>query len=284
MDASKHALVARMFKYDKPENAIAELCSVSVDAPSQLRTQDGFHLLVGAWFDVMKDSFDINGDQVQVSFGLKAAKLTVGHCDNTRIAMNDRHEPIVYREKITLNEKDSTEKSGEAGGGVSVETPKSWGFASFVAKLGGDYKRAVQSVQTKTGEFERVYRRFWNPGHNYWRALGASPIEGESEVLDEQIIGAEPLCRIIQDGESAEIEVSISTSLGDLWLDYDGLDDAELSEAKANRTAVCKAIFARGINTKGRRKTKQSNPENDATEVVLATAKMHSPAPGDEAK
>ena len=270
--------MTRWLVTSKAEAAVDDLCSLDLEAPSQLRTDEGFGLLVGAWFDVKTESFKVDGGERLLSYGLRSAKVTVETCDQTKIGIQGRHEKIVHTESVETKVTEGQTKQGEAGGVLGFATPKFWRSIEVRASGGGEWKRAVTREKNVDGSYERVYRSVWNAGQKYWRLAGIEP-DNDTGVLSRNMLGDEPLCQIqFQNANlgQAEVHVSIDSHLRDVWVELAPVEGAskEQKQSDKNRSAVCSAIFAKALNSKGLRKTKERTPDNPTFEVTLAQATL----------
>src|SRR6185295_10119375 len=104
-------------------------------------------------------------------------------------------------------EKDESKKGGTIEGGLGAEIGKWLGIAKATASLGGHFNRTVSKTEQKDGEYYEVAWRIADAGHNFWRVFGTGlTADG---VLENKIIGDEPLCFIAPDSsESVEVVVS----------------------------------------------------------------------------
>jgi hypothetical protein len=117
-----------------------------------------------------------------------------------RISNQGRLEVQASRFKIFLTETNRTNKDGAVGGQFGIEFPKWIGFGKGAADLSGHLNRTVSKVEQQEGEQYRIFWRVADAGFNFWRVFGVGL--NEENVLENKILGDEPLCTIAADGAS----------------------------------------------------------------------------------
>jgi hypothetical protein len=251
-----------------------KLASLSVECPTNLVTDRDFGILVALWCGRIRDRININGGLHKFSFGFLAGEVVV-EPSGGRISNESRLEVEAGRFKVVQSETDQTKNEGQLAAQLGFDIGKWFGLAKAAADVGGHLNRTVSKTEQKDGEYYQVFWRVADAGHNFWRVFGIG-LNAES-VLENKIMGEEPLCYIAVDGnQPIEVLVSFRCDLRDLWFQQEDLlqltRDSRFSKEQdeRNRHAIARRVVAialnRTLNQSGRELTEQS--------VVLARQKI----------
>jgi len=258
------------FEFGEIEFTDEDLCSIEIEAPSQLVQPNQFDVLAAAYFGTLTDEVKTKDGPCRITFGISAAKLVVETCDNSRIKIEGRYEKSAYTMSYSQKSNEDSSTTTEAGGAAGFQTPSALKWFEARAKAGGDYSKAVTVNAIGEAQYEKTFMRVWPAGIRHWRFLALNP-PGEDPVLQSNELEDQPLCTVESPKGIAEVTASIVISFGDLWLDINKRDDrAESLEDAANRNAVAKAVYARRMDKRNNR----ADPLNPDSEVILARAKL----------
>lgn len=259
-----------------------KLASLSVESPTNLLSDDSFSLLVALWCGRIRDRIDVDGAPQRFTFGFLAGEVVV-QPNGGRISNEGRLEVEAGRFKIIQSETDQTKRDGAIGGQVGIDIGKWFGLAKAAADVGGHLNRTVSKTEQKDGEHYQVFWRVADAGHNFWRVFGIG-LNSES-VLENKIIGEDPLCRIIaEENHSVDVSVSFRCDLRDLWFQREDPSNSSKDlrfnkeQEERNRTAVATRVVAIALN----RSAGEANIEHPDQSIVLARQKLRAertPAP-----
>jgi hypothetical protein len=217
-----------------------------------MRGDDEFGILVGLWCNKVWDRIDLDGAKHPFCFGFLAGEIVVD-LSSGGISNRGRLEVEAGRFRIVQTETDQSKKDGAMGGQLGIEVPKWLGFARGETELGGHLNRTVSKIVQREDEQYRVYWRVADAGFNFWRVFGVGL--NEDNILENRIIGDEPLCTIVPDG-APEIKVTISfrCDLRDLWFRRESSPSVardnrfDSQQEDRNRAAVATRIVAIALN------------------------------------
>jgi len=241
-----------------------------------MRTDNEIGLLVALWCGKIWDRVQTDGASHQFCFGFLAGEVVV-ETSAGRISNQGRLEVEAGRFKISQTETDQSKANGSFGGQLGFELPKWLGFAKGAADVGGHLNRTVSKIEQKANEQYRVFWRVADAGFNFWRVFGVGL--NEHNVLENKILGDEPLCHIITEGaEKVEVTVSFRCDLRDLWFRLENpgagpLDPRfEKQQEERNRVAVASRIVAIAL----KRKTSEVDTSPGWGMVTLARQRLRS--------
>lgn len=256
------------------EFADDKLASISIESPSNLRSEEGIGLLVGLWCGRLVDRIQTQQGPSEFSIGFKVGEIAVeptgGVIANTgRLAKEESYT------KIVRSVTDQSERQRRLGGGIGISlTGLFGGHAKAEADIGGKLQNNTKSSEQRQREYVCASYRVADAGHNFWRVFGIGL--NEDGVLEHRIIGDDPICYInaAQEQQEMTVRVVFRCSLHDLWFQrIEGRNalsrlDARFEEAQEerNREAVATRVVALALN----KTTKDVQyPARDG-EVVLA--------------
>lgn len=246
-----------------------KLASLSVECPTNLRTDRGFGLLVALWCGRVRDRIEVEGTLQEISFGFFAGEVAVDP-NGGRISNGGRLEVEAGRFKVMQSETDQTKKEGKLGAQLGYDIGKWFGLTKAAADVGGHLNRTISKTEQKDGEYYEVFWRVADAGHNFWRVFGVG-LNAEG-VLENKIMGDDPLCHIAVDqDDQIEVLVSFRCDLRDLWFQLEASQPSKDSrftkeQEARNRNAVARLVVATALN----RVVIQSEDEAREQMVVLA--------------
>lgn len=249
-----------------------KLASLSIDSPTNLRTADEVGLLVALWCGLTSDRIETENGTHDFSFGFHVGELVVVPtgariCNEGRLRTDGGHV------KVAQSKTDQAKRQGSLGGQFGVNVGR-WLGALTKAEIdvGGKTDRTVSRTEQIDREFIQPFWRVADAGHNFWRVFGIGL--NPENVLENRIMGDEPLCRIQAETNCASFDVKVSfrCSLRDLWFRRN--DNVQTPPdfrfhkegAEQNRKAVAKRVIALAMS----RTAGLSNPGDVESNVVLA--------------
>jgi len=259
-----------------PRSRDEKLASLSVECPRNMRTEDEFGLLVALWCGKVWNCIEADGIRHQFCFGFFAGEVVV-ETSAGRISNQGRLEVEAGRVKITAKETGESKTDTSVGGQIGFELPKWFGLGKGAADVGGHLNHTVSKIEQKDGEQYHIFWRVADAGINFWRVCGFGL--NKENVLENKIIGDEPLCRIAGDREETiQVTVSFRCDLRDLWFQRasqatgprDVRFDKEQDER--NRAAVAGRVIAVALN----RRAAAIDDGADFGTVILAKQKLKS--------
>ena len=253
-----------------PEYQDENLCSISIEVPTQARRSEDFPLLASAWFGTQSKQIQTMDGPRQITYGIQSAKLVVDTCNTSRIANRGRYKRIEYTFTFTEKTNEETDKSGGGGGGVALQTPQSLKWLEAKAKASGEYNKAVSVVREGETERKKHYYSVWDASIKHW-CIAALDAQGDKPVLVGNELGDEPLCYIETPQGTAVVTARIMVTFGDLWLDIAASDKkSESREDAANRRAVANLLYAERME----KRSNKADPEQDESEMMMARAQL----------
>ena len=259
----------KKFFIEQKKTAIEELCSIDLDAPTQLQTAElegAVPLIAGVFFGKPRESIPNESGSHQIRYGLRLARVYVKTRD-CRIDPQNRRRIVAYTEQSALNETSKADKTANAGAGLSVNLPQALRFFTFRFGAGGELGKMVSEEVSKNQERCLEVCSVWPAPSDCWQLVGISNQEG---VLVGQVVGGDddgkPLCHLIDVGPQTIVEALVKADLVDIWTETDVEGDSK--EASANRRVVCAALIKRAL---GRRRI---DADKGTGTVTLATARL----------
>lgn len=258
-----------------PYFADERLASLSVESPTNLRAIEEFGLLVALWCGRVRDHIKIEDGAHEFCFGFRVGELVVD-LTGGRISNQGRFSLEGGQVKIAQSETDAAKREGSAGAELGINVGK-WlgGFGKAEAALGGHLNRTVSKTEQKESTYSHTSWRIADAGHNFWRVFGLG-LNSEG-VLENRILGDEPICHIVaeQDSDHIEVLVSFRCDLRDVWFKREGtfkvIIDARFAaeHSERNRMAVASRICAIALD----RTVSRAADKADGT-VVLAKQEL----------
>jgi hypothetical protein len=233
-----------------PRFADEKLASLSVESPTNLRTDEEFGLLVALWCGRIRDHIETENGAQEFCFGFRVGEIAID-LTGGRISNQGRFSLAGSQVKIAQSETDAAKKDGSAGAQLGINVGK-WlsGLGKAEADLGGSVNRAISNTEQKERTYSQTSWRIADAGHNFWRVSGFGL--NSDNVLENRLLGDEPLCHVIAERGATHIEVLVSfrCDLRDVWFKNEGSlksqRDARFSEgdAERNRIAIASRICA----------------------------------------
>ncbi|MGC1301957.1 MAG: hypothetical protein WA840_06255 [Caulobacteraceae bacterium] len=223
------------------------LCSVELHAPQQERKEKQFSLFAVLNFDIKTEENTISKNAWTVRYGFHAAevRLKLKECD---IAPVDRYHRSLPTREIKKERHHEDAREGGVEGLVKAGIPEFFALLSLGGKASASRRSVVKTVVTETDTIKIDCDVVARHG-KYWRIYGT---ENEEGVLLGQLLGDVPLCQIIPgSGDQCRVDAAVHADLRDLWLtlEHERQDEAIID---ANRKAVCTALIAKTLRSRGR--------------------------------
>jgi hypothetical protein len=225
-----------------------KLASLSVECPTNMRNDEEFGILVALWCGKIWDRIRVNDVMQQFCFGFLAGEVSV-ETSAGRIANQGRLEVEACRFKVVQSETNQTKNDAAVGGQFGLEVPKWISFGKAAADLSGHLNRTVSKIEQREGEQYQVFWRVADAGFNFWRVFGVGL--NRENVLENKILGDEPLCRVIADGaDTIDVSIDFRCDLRDLWFEREMRPDAvrdlrfDKQQDDRNRAAVAARVVA----------------------------------------
>ncbi len=223
------------------------LCSVELHAPQQEQRQDGFSLFAVLNFDIKTQENAVSGAIGTIRYGFHAAELRL-ELKQCEMGPLDRYSRNLPTREIKTERYRENAKEGGVEGLVKAGIPKFFALLSVGGKASASRHSVVKTVVTETDTIKIDCAVVSRHGQ-YWRIYGT---ENEEGVLFGQLLGDEPMCRIVHEsGGQARVDAAVHVDLRDLWLT---LEQEKQDEAAVdiNRKAVCGALIAKSLRPRGR--------------------------------
>jgi hypothetical protein len=254
-----------------PRFADEKLASLSVESPTNLRTDEEFGLLVALWCGRIRDHVETEAGAQDFCFGFRVGEIAIDLIGG-RISNQGRFSLAGSQVKIAQLEMDAAKREGSAGAQLGINVGK-WlsGFGKAEAELGGSLNKAISKTEQKERTYSHTSWRVADAGHNFWRVSGFGL--NSDNVLENKLLGDEPICHIIAEHGATHIEVLVSfrCDLRDVWFQHErslkSQSDARFSEEhdERNRIAIASRICAIALD----RTASNTARKTDGT-VILA--------------